>query len=232
MKNWYIVILSMSIGVLSGILFLVQPVARQLSYDPVEYCEDQGVYFADAGKSIEAVASMESTVTGFDYAYVCNINSLHIESLKKLKPAERYGVTRGNITDIPATIGSLPDLIRLQIHDQRITSLPEEIALLSNMEILKLGGNNITSLPTSIGNLSKLSVLHIYGNNLTSLPSSLGNLTQLKEIDARTNNIRSLPDSLANLKDTLEVLYLGGNPIPLGDHDRIRSMLPHTKIYF
>lgn len=218
-------------GVIAGILLLPQTAARQLSYDPNEYCEDQGVYYRDGGMALSSTADTLQTVTGFDYAYVCNINGLHIGRLKRFPRFTRYGVTRGNVSYVPETIGTLTGLVRLQIHDQRITAVPASIGNLTRLEVLKLEGNALTSLPEELGNLTSLKVLHVYDNRLTMLPQSIGNLKSLETIDARDNRLTSLPDSIRNLQ-SLKLLYLGNNRFPAAEKIRIQRLLPGTAIYF
>ncbi len=223
---------SLFAGWVSGATLLVQPVARQLAYDPVEYCETLGTYDRDAGRSLRAVWEKLPRVTTLDYSPVCNINALHIDTLLPMKQLARYGVVRGNVRVVPASLGSLTSLTRLQIQDQRIMHLPDTIGNLTRLETLKLGGNALETLPDSIGALTRLTTLHIYDNRLTTLPDSIGNLTALTVLDARSNRLRTLPDSMTKLNGTLKRLYVGGNLISETEKARIRAILPDVDIHF
>ncbi len=203
-----------------------------MAYDPVEYCETLGLYNKDAGLTLRAVSDKLPIVATMDYSAICNINSLHIDTLVSLPHLTRYGVVHGNVRDIPPAIKQLTGLTRLQIQDQQVAIVPNEIGSLTNLETLILAGNAIQTLPDSIGNLSRLAVLHIYDNRLTTLPDSIGKLAALRILDARTNRLTTLPDSIASLNTTLRKLYLGGNPISKKEQARIRSMLPSVDIYF
>jgi Leucine-rich repeat (LRR) protein len=224
--------LSIIVGAILGIQTLVQPLARQMAYDPNEYCEDQGIYFRDAGETFTSIRSMGQDIIGFDYAYVCYIHNLHIEELKQFPNLVRYGVTYGRVTDVPSTIGDLTKLTRLQIHNQRITTLPSSIGNLTNLHTLLLGGNRLKHLPQELGNLTNLRLLHIYGNAIETIPASIGNLMKLEQLDARHNKLTTLPSEITNLKDTLTILYLGGNHFSPEEQSRIKRLLPNTTIYF
>jgi len=219
-------------GSFVGVRFLVQPVASQLAYDPTEYCEEMGQYYPDAGAVIEAIAAQKSSVTGYDFAYVCNVNDVPLDQFKKMSRTQRIGITRGNVSQLSPEIAAFSDLIRLQIHDQKLQSVPSSIGQLNKLEILMLGGNNLQSLPKEIGNLTGLRVLHAYDNALTSVPEEIGNLTMLEELDLHTNSIKRLPKSMYKLAKTLRVLYLGGNPISDDEKRYIKSSLPTTEVFF
>ena len=102
---------------------------------------------------------------------------------------------------------------------------------LSNLKELDLEDNQLTSLPDWIGNLTNLEELNLNYNNLTSLPYSIGNLKNLERLYLHDNKLTSLPESIANLKN-LRYLDLEYNPISDEEKERIKKLLPNTKIYF
>jgi internalin A len=60
------------------------------------------------------------------------------------------------LTNLPNSIGSLTDLIKLYINYNQLSNLPESIGNLANLTVLHISHNQLTSLPNSIGNLSGL----------------------------------------------------------------------------
>ena len=78
---------------------------------------------------------------------------------------------------VPAEIGQLTSLTRLDLRDNRLTSLPAEIGQLTSLEQLYLYGNELTSVPAEIGQLTSLTRLSLGGNQLTSVPAEIGQLT-------------------------------------------------------
>ena len=81
---------------------------------------------------------------------------------------------------VPAEIGRLIALTRLDLGYNDLTSLPAEIGQLTALTRLWLDGNQLTSLPAEIGQLTSLERLGLGGNNLTSLPAEFGQLTSLE----------------------------------------------------
>ena len=224
------ILLSILLGILLGLL-VREPFFKILSFDPYEYCEHNGITYSDINEMFDAIKRDGYRLNGYDYAYICNINGLHVDNLAESN-ITFYGVTRGNIKEVPPEISKLIYLERFQIHDQKISSLPPGIGNLKNLKILKLGGNNLNFLPPEIGNIKSLEVLHLYDNNLASLPPEIGDLTKLRVLDVRFNFLSALPTEIENLASSLERLYLGGNPIKEAYIKNLKGKLPNTKIFY
>lgn len=220
--------------IFSGILLastltpIVSDFANNSTY---EYCDHEGIYYKDINEMYQKIAETNYDFDGFEYAYVCNINKLHIDSLLKFSKVDFYGVTRGSVNKIPDNISELNNLTRLQIQDQKVRTLPPSLGSLTRLKILKLGGNKIESLPHEIGNLKDLEVLHLYDNEIEYLPEEIGNLKNLKILDLRMNNLKLLPEEIKNIEN-LEAIYLGGNDFSQSEKDNIKRMLPATNIFF
>ena len=73
--------------------------------------------------------------------------------------------------------------------------------------------------------------LYLSYNKLTTLPDTIGNLSQLKELYLFYNNLTTLPDTIGNLSQ-LNVLYIDNNNLSKQEQDKIRRLLPNTKIIF
>lgn len=189
-----------------------------------------------ASNIADEISQIENTeFSGLAYSYVDFyidefpqeiINHHYIPNVLTTLKIESSG-----IKSIPSDIEKLSLLEILNIQDSKLEELPSQIGNLTNLKELKLGGNNLKSLPSEIGRLSNLELLHLYDNQLESLPSEIGNLANLKVLDLHTNRLTTLPESIANLTN-LEVLYLGGNSLPEEEKQKVRNLLPTTKIYF
>ena len=90
---------------------------------------------------------------------------------------------------VPAEIGQLASLTRLDLSDNELTSLPAEIGQLTALTRLYLGFNQLTSLPAGIGQLRSLERLYLNDNKLTSLPAEIGQLTSLDSPDQHGNPV-------------------------------------------
>ena len=86
---------------------------------------------------------------------------------------------------VPAEIGQLTSLTRLDLSDNGLTSLPPEIGQLTSLERLDLRGNQLTSVPAEIGQLTSLERLYLDDNQLTSVPAEIGQLTSLRVLTSR-----------------------------------------------
>lgn len=139
---------------------------------------------------------------------------------------------------IPATIGNLTELKKLEFLQITTNYIPEEIGMLTNLEYLVIRALpqnhsmgmmpesigkltnlkylnldvNWTGIPESISNLKKLESLSLHFNNIGGkIPNCIGELINLRELDLSRNNFSGfLPQSLENLTQ-LEVLDLGNN---------------------
>ena len=101
---------------------------------------------------------------------------------------------------LPAEVGRLSALRKLQLSHNKLTSLPAQIGQLTSLERLNLFGNQLTSLPAEIGQLTSLTQLYLYNNQLTSLPTEIGRLTSLKELWLDDNQLTSWPVAIRELK--------------------------------
>lgn len=118
---------------------------------------------------------------------------------------------------IPACIGTqLKRLRLLDIKDSNISGkLPTTLGQLTQLEVLDFAANSMTgTLPTELGNLVRLQYLLLRRNLLTgTLPTQLGNLRLLETLNIGGNLFSgTVPEEYGNLKDSLDALYLEGNP--------------------
>lgn len=115
--------------------------------------------------------------------------------------------------EIPAEIGRLDALTRLDLDSNRLTgTVPVEISSLTNLRELDLRGNNLTSLPPEIGRLTLLTGLWLHENQLVSIPEELGRLTALETLNLDNNQLTTIPAKLGNLCK-LKALSLGCNQL-------------------
>jgi Leucine-rich repeat (LRR) protein len=126
---------------------------------------------------------------------------------------------------------SMEQLIDLDLSSNRISLLPPIIGKMNKLRELNLNKNMIPSLPIEFGNLIELRTLTIRQNNLTELPKEFCNLKNLETLDLAMNLLTVLPSEIGQLKK-LKSLNLVGNEIPVKEQQRIKTLLPNTKITF
>lgn len=111
---------------------------------------------------------------------------------------------------IPASIGNLSSLKKLNFCQCSILSIPSEICRLTELEELEINGiynnsNNLKTLPEEIGELQSLRYLYLRNNDIKTLPKSMVNLKKLEYIDLGFNyslggDVLSILTELKNLR--------------------------------
>jgi hypothetical protein len=151
-----------------------------------------------------------------------------LEQIYNLKKLE---LVNNQITIIPKEIGILINLEFLDLSNNRITVIPKEVGNLINLKELNLVNNQIRMIAFAIENLINLQVLDLHRNQITSIPKEIGNLRNLETLDLSSNQIRFMPEEIGNLIN-LKILYLPGNQFNQNEKNKIRTLLPNTKITF
>ena len=140
---------------------------------------------------------------------------------------------------VPAEIGDLSELTKLDLGYGSVVSIPEEIGSLEKLSYLDLSSNSLTSIPAGIGNLTNLVELRLnnqrteqtssstYTSTLTSLPDEIGDLSSLTYLNLSYNGLTSLPSGIGNLT-SIEKLYLNNQDTrPNGTRTYTLTSLPH-----
>ena len=143
----------------------------------------------------------------------------------------RLNFFNNKITTLSDKWGKLTNLVVLDLSSNRITNMPPVIGKLSHLRELSLNKNQIKELPYEFGSLKHLKTLNLRQNGLTSLPKSVAMLTSLENLDLALNPLTSLPLEISNLKN-LKTLTLVGHEMSQKEQQKVKALLPKTKIYF
>ena len=73
--------------------------------------------------------------------------------------------------------------------------------------------------------------LDLSGRRMPSLTRGVSIITSLTYLDVSDNNFKELPKEISALKE-LKVLNLQGNPLPAGEVDKVRKLLPKADVKF
>jgi len=217
---------------------------KKMGFESTELCYDL-VTALKLGKQ-EAAGKLEKNCMGECFTpetafndpqnvYCADFSGRSLKDLpsgsEKLKYVVKLNFMDNALGTITPKITDLHMLVSLDLTNNNITTIPAIIGKLSNLRELNLNKNNIKELPLEFGKLSNLKVLTFRQNQLTEMPRSIAQLTSLETLDLAFNKITSLPLEIANLK-RLKTLTLVGNEIPTREQQKIKALLPNTKIYF
>ncbi|XP_023879448.1 receptor-like protein EIX1 [Quercus suber] len=136
---------------------------------------------------------------------------------------------------IPASIGSLIDLMYLHLYDNKFSGkLPSSLKNCKEMVTIDIGENEFGgSMPSWIGQLSNLMILSLRSNNFHGLmPKEVCALTSLQILDLSHNKLfGGIPTCVMNFsamtttKNSKIAFYSYGFSIGLDEHEQFESAL-------
>jgi hypothetical protein len=109
-------------------------------------------------------------------------------------------------------VGTLVNLTRLQLSDNRIAEIPIGIGALTQLRMLDLGQNRIQNLPDQLGLCAALERLDLSDNKICTLPNTMHWLTNLKQLRLSDNRLASV-EQLNQSAIPLQRLGIEGNAI-------------------
>jgi len=152
-------------------------------------------------------------------------------ALKNPLEVYRLDLTRKKLKDFPQEIFLLVHLNELVLDKNKIIAVPNDIQTLKYLQRLSMAHNAIDSLTVSMCHLPNLKVLNLADNFIPEIPDEIENLSQLEGLFIWENPIDYYPNSLVMLTN-LKELDLIHNLMNADEQDRIRGMLPNTRIHF
>jgi Leucine-rich repeat (LRR) protein len=154
------------------------------------------------------------------------------DALKQPDKVVKLVLRKQKLDSFPEAIYQFKNLQYLDLSRNNIREIPDSISRLKNLQVLHLSRNNIEYIPRTIGDLSELRILNINQNELYVIPPQIGRLKKLQVLDLWSNNITVFPDELKDISGNLKVLDLRTILINRETQERIKAMLPQTKVYF
>ena len=172
--------------------------------DPIDPQTAQDAY-AEALKRIEEARKTDARELSL---YDLPLTELSPEigsctALETLKLAHEWDPSKSKcrLQTLPAAIGQLSKLTRLDLRENSLSDLPAEIGQLSKLTRLDFSQNSLSVLPAEIGQLSQLTRLDLSQNSLSALPAEIGQLSKLTRLDLRQNSPSALPPEIGPLPD-------------------------------
>ena len=153
------------------------------------------------------------------------------EALKNSDKVYRLDLRKKKLKIFPKEILQLKKLQELNLSKNQLKELPGELGTLTNLQVLNVSGNKLQYLPDSIGELKNLKKFVGSRNSLIAIPKRIGDLHNLEVLDLWENDLSVFPEELSKLKKLrwvdLRVILIDDNV-----QERIRQLLPNTKIFF
>lgn len=121
-------------------------------------------------------------------------------ALPALKILNLSGTSR--LKSLPESLGSLKDLVRLEVGHTGLTVLPSSLSGLSSLEKLSTSACQVLKeLPEGLGSLSQLEILDLIGcSSLKALPDSITALFRLWSLTMRgCPMVEALPEGFGAL---------------------------------
>lgn len=163
-----------------------------------------------------------------------NSLSAIIEQLSALDNFKSLSLRSMRLSKLPDNITKLK-LIDLNLDNNPNLDLYKEFEVLGKMNIEKLdiSSSNFTVIPTNIKNLTSLKRLVIEMNNgkFNNVESyeNLSKLKNLKELNIQGNFFGNLDPAIEKL-NYLELIEIDGNCIVGESYEKLKKLLPNTKI--
>jgi Leucine-rich repeat (LRR) protein len=154
------------------------------------------------------------------------------EALKQPELVVKLVLRKEKLDSFPVELWRFPNLQYLDLSRNNIREIPDSISKLANLQVLHLSKNRIEYMPRTIGDLTWLRILNVNQNELYVLPPQIGKLKHLEVLDLWSNNIGAFPDELQQISGNLKVLDLRSILVNRETQERVKNMLPQTKVYF
>lgn len=168
-----------------------------------------------------------------------NAISEGFEILTTLSHLKELRLRANDLVQMPVTLTRLQSLKILSLEANQLGkglpkgryALPLEISYLENLIELHLHDNELHNLPPGIGLMEKLQVLGLNSNRFSAFPIEICEIETLQELSLSHNQINYIPAEIASLKK-LRRFYLINNPLPIYEKKKLKSLLPHTSLFF
>ncbi|MEZ7278430.1 COR domain-containing protein [Pseudoalteromonas sp. 68 DY56-GL68] len=145
------------------------------------------------------------------------------------KEMEGLDFTSNNLSSLPESIIHLKRLEDLTINENNFDTIPTSIFKLKSLVLLSMSFNNLMDINAEISNLSNLFFLNFNDNKIESLPDEIGALSNLNFLLIENNKIKSIPNNMSMLDESLDILGLVNNPLPIPD-DSFHELTPKEQI--
>lgn len=143
----------------------------------------------------------------------CELRAPLPAAIGELKALTKLDLSQNKLESLPAELGKCISLTSLDCNDNQLKTLPAELGQLKRLERLLVYKNVISSIPEELGNLLKLVELNLFNNKVLKMPATLGKLTEASEVNFAANKVMQIPEDTVKGWESVTVLNLYDNRI-------------------
>lgn len=144
----------------------------------------------------------------------------------------KLNLKKTKLSEIPEEVYQFKNLNALDISRNKLKEFPKRISEFQYLQELNISGNKIEVITKELGLLLHLKKFEANQNGLVSIPPEIKFLKKLEFIDLWGNDIGSLPYEITELQMSLKEIDMRVILMSKAEHDKIKSLLPNTKIKF
>jgi Leucine-rich repeat (LRR) protein len=162
------------------------------------------------------------------------VKTYTLQQALKQDPLRVYklNLKKSKLSELPEEVYQFKNLNVLDISKNKFKEFPKKIGTFQFLQELYISGNKIEMVTKEIGILVNLKVFEANQNGLVSLPPEIKFLKKLEFMDLWGNDIGSLPHEISELSNSLKELDMRVILMSKAEHEKIKSLLPNTKIKF
>uniref|UniRef100_A0A061SM89 Leucine rich repeat protein n=2 Tax=Tetraselmis sp. GSL018 TaxID=582737 RepID=A0A061SM89_9CHLO len=114
------------------------------------------------------------------------------------------------LTTVSSSFAGLSQLTTLSLEKNRLAAVPDVIGYCGSLTYLDLSHNKLQWIPESFASLRRLKTFKVERNKLSHMPLIVCSMTSLKELNFANNSITGVPSDVGKLKQ-LQILRLENN---------------------
>ncbi len=144
----------------------------------------------------------------------------------------KLDLKKSKLKELPDEIFQFKNLNAIDLSKNKFTEFPTRLNEFQYLQELDISVNKIEVVTKDLGLLINLREFRANQNEIVSMPSEIRFLKKLRYMDLWGNDIGSLPYEIIELRETLEEIDMRVILMSKNEHDKIKELLPNTKIKF
>lgn len=143
-------------------------------------------------------------------------------------------IDNSNLNYLPDFIYKMQSLFVLSLNNAKFINsfdILKKISVMNNVQYLNFCKNKLKKIPKEIFKM-ELKGINLVDNDIEFISDGICKLKNLEYLGLGNNKLKYIPKSIGKLKKSLKELNLIGNKLSDKEKEKIKRLLPNTKIYF